>query len=1127
MRELRLIFIALLFASCAGGADVNLARFCTATASSSYDHNLTAQLLTDGIVEAEMPASLEVESSQEGLIGRVERENCLDGDVNSRNIITGTSGWIAFRPYGYAIEADRAEVLYQEALAGGRGGPQMTVSLPVEIDSTGAMRLTLTFPHEGRWRVKDVAFSRQGAPVTDVLPSEHFSSAWMSCGGEEEWVQVDLGVLRRVNAIRPHWLQEPDSYIIEVSRDGEKWREVSGGCRGRFVRVRMKGSGQRICMTELEVLGPETGTGAGRSSAAGTDGWRLCRASEAPEDGAQIASASFDASSWLPATVPGTVLASFIRAGAVPDPDYGDNWEQISESYFNSDFWYRKDLGGITPAEGRRAILQFDGINWKADVWLNGQRLGDIQGAFIRKDFDITPYLGEHNILAVRIHRNAHPGAVKEKTARWTGYNGGILGADSPTFLCSIGWDWLTTVRGRNIGIWDAVRVVEKGPVRVTDPVVVAEIPGQARNDVKGARNDEKDSRDKPWNDEREARNDEKGAWNDEKGIVNMTASVQVKGVCGEAEVEGWIGDIHFSKPVSEDGEVVFDPAEFPQLRDQEMSLWWPNEYGEPTLYDAGFVVKTDGVVSDSLRFKAGIREITWDEQDGALRLFVNGRRLVPLGGNWGFSQQNLLYGPEQYDAAISYHRQMHFNMIRNWVGQVADEAFYEACDRYGILVWQEFPLANPADGPDPSDEAMFLSNATDRVLRLRRHPSIALWCGRNEGFPPLSLDGSLSETVRTLHPGIPYLSSSADGSVSGHGPYHALSAEYYFAHQSGQFHTERGMPNVPTYESLCRMMPLEDRWPIGEMWGKHDFTEVGAQKTTTYREMMSDAFGECASAEEYTALAQWINYDGYRAMFESANAGGRMGLFLWMSHAAWPSLVFCTYDYYFEPGGAFFGCKKACEPLHIQYNALIKQVEVVNLCRRGLGPLTASARIFGYRGNLISEHTASVDSPEDSTVPVAFVNADSTNSVNADPTNPVIADLIGNLPPSEPVCYLSLSLRDASGTLLSENFYILGTEPGNLQALRMLPAARLSSRMKTSGTEMTVTLRNDDTVPALLVRLILKDRGGEEILPVDYSDNYFALMPGEEKTVTVRWKGPEAVQLDITQLGDYNRKLF
>ena len=1089
MKYFRLLLASLAAVSCAQGTDVNLARFCTATASSSYDHNLTAQLLTDGIVEAEMPAYLEVESSEEGLIGRVERENCLDEDTNSRNILTDTSGWIAFRPHGYAIEADRAEVLYQEALAGGRGGPQTTVSLPVEKDSTGALRLTLAFPHEGRWRVKEVAFSHSGEPVTGVLPSEHFSSAWMSGGGTEEWVQVDLGTVRRIREIRPHWLQEPASYRIEVSRDGEKWSAASGSCRGRYVRLTMQGQGQRFCMTELEVLGPAAKFEADCS-------WRVCRASEAPDDGAAIASASFDASSWLPATVPGTVLASYIKAGAVPDPDYGDNWEQISESYFNSDFWYRKDLGAVSVGEGRRAVLAFDGINWKADVWLNGHALGDIRGAFIRGEFDITPYLEkEHNILAVRIHRNAHPGAVKEKTARWTGYNGGILGADSPTFLCGIGWDWLTTVRGRNIGIWDAVRLSEKGPVTVSDPLVVSKISPEGR--------------------------------------ASMTASVFVRGISGEAEVEGWIGDIHFTKSVSADGEVVFAPSEFPQLNDREIGLWWPNEYGEPTLHEAGFIVRESGVESDSLHFKAGIREVTWNEEHGALRLFVNGRRLVPQGGNWGFPQQNLLYGPAEYDAALSYHRQMHFNMVRNWVGQVADEAFYEACDRYGILVWQEFPLANPGDGPDPSDEAMFLANATDRVRRLRRHPSIALWCGRNEGFPPPSLDGPLRETVGTLHPGIPYLSSSADGSVSGHGPYNAMSAEYYFDHQSGKFHTERGMPNVPTYESLCRMMAPEDRWPVGGMWGKHDFTEVGAQKGTTYLKMMEEAFGECASAEEFTSLVQWINYDGHRAMFESANAAGRMGLFLWMSHAAWPSLVFCTYDYYFEPGGAFFGCKKACEPLHVQYNPVQKQVEVVNLCCPGLGSLQASARIYGYRGNLLSERTASVDSPEDSTVPVEFAPAGSApaGSAPADLSSPVIADLFGNLP-AEPVYYLALSLRDASGTLLSENFYILGAEPGNLKSLRTLPAAKLSMQaggksQKTVGNITclkTLTLRNDDDIPALLVRLILKDSRGGEILPVDYSDNYFSLMPGEEKTVTVRWEGEPSAHIDITQLGDYHQ---
>ena len=1038
MKYIRLLVISLLLASCAQEADVNLALYRTATASSSYDHNLTAQLLTDGIVESEMPAYLEVESSEEGLIGRVERENCLDEDKNSRNILTGTSGWIAFRPYGYAIEADRAEVLYQEALAGGRGGPQLTACVPVEKDRLGGLKVSLSFPHEGRWRVKEVAFFHTGEPVTGVLPSEHFSSSWMSGGGTEEWVQVDLGAVRRIREIRPHWLQEPASYKIAISRDGKRWKAASHARRCRYVRIRMNGDGERFCLSELEVLGPG-------EKQVEDEGWMLRRDS--------------DGAAWLPAAVPGTVLASFIKAGAVPDPDYGDNWEQISESYFLSDFLYRKDLGAVKVSEGKRAILEFDGINWKAEIRLNGHILGKIDGAFIRSCFDVTDLLdGEHNLLEVKIIHNANPGTVKEKTAHWTGYNGGILGADSPTFLCSIGWDWLTTVRGRNIGIWDAVRISERGPVTVSDPLVVSKMSPEGR--------------------------------------ASMTVSAFVSGITGETEVEGWIGDIRFSKTVSEDGEVVFSPEEFPQLKEQSLALWWPNGYGEPSLHDAGFIVRLNGMVSDSLCYKAGIREVGYDERDGALRLYVNGRRIIPMGGNWGFPQQNLLYGAKEYEAAIGYHRQMHMNMIRNWVGQVADEAFYEECDRNGILVWQEFPLANPADGPDPEDEAMFLANAVDRVRRIRRHPSIALWCGRNEGFPPPSMDEALCETVHSLFPGIPYLSSSADGTVSGHGPYHAVPVESYFKDQSGKFHSERGVPNVPTYESLCRMMPPEDRWPIGEMWGKHDFTEVGAQKTTTYLEMMKKAFGECSSAEEFCALSQWINYDLNRAIFESANSEGRMGMLLWMTHAAWPSLVFCTYDYYFEPGGAFFGCKKACEPLHIQYNPLSKAVEVVNICRSGLGKLDASARIYGLEGKLLSVQTASLDSPEDSTVPTFTLI----------------------LPEDESVCYLSLNLKDADGNLLSENFYILGAESGNLQALRTLPKARLALRRDGKS----VFVRNDDHVPALLIRLILKDSQDQEILPVEYSDNYFALMPGEKKSITVRGNEESATHLDYTQLGDY-----
>ena len=1059
MKRLLFILLPLALAACSQAELGNIALNRTAVASSNYDYNLTAQLATDGIVHEGEPAFIEVNSS-DGPVSRVERENALDGDRNSRNIITGQSGWLEWRFHGYEVLADKAEVLYQEALKGGRGGPEHTVSVPLSVQEDGALRLDMDFPHEGRWRVKSVDFYKDGVSLGNLLPSEHFTSAWKSDEGQEQWICVDLGSVRKVCEVKPHWIDAPEQWTVEASKDGSNWKAFSKG-RWRYVRLLIQGP---ACLTELEVMDPEKKEPSEKI-------WKIVRASEVHADGAAMSSPGFDDSSWLPATVPGTVLANYIRAGAVPDPAFGDNWSQISDSFFNSDFWYRLEFDWAPG--GKRTFIDFDGINWKADIWLNGSKLGRIEGAFMRGHFDASALLKEgRNALAVRVERNAHPGAVKEKTAKWTGYNGGVLGADNPTFHASIGWDWMTTVRGRNCGIWNDVRMVEKGPAEVMDPVIVSTVGPD--------------------------------------GSASMRASVIVSGCTGrKVELEGWIGDIHFSKEVEEDGEAVFSPEEFPQLKNKEMELWWPVGYGEPRLYDAGFEVKVNGVLSDSLHFKAGIREMRWDSTDGVLKLYVNGRRFIPQGGNWGFSEQNLIFGAREYDIALNYHRQMKMNIIRNWVGQVADEEFYEACDRHGVMVWQDFWLANPGDGPNPDDEEMFLANAADWVRRIRRHPCLALYCGRNEGDPPASLDKALRENVvARLHPGMLYISNSADGIVSGHGPYKAMPTDYYFSDQSGKLHSERGLPCVGTWESLQRMMEPRDRWPQGEMWGKHDFTTDGAQSVKTYNGLIEDNFGKASSAEEFCHLAQWLNYEGYRAIFESANSAGRKGVILWMSHSSWPSLVFCTYDYFFEPSGAFFGSKKGCEPLHIQYNALTREVEVVNLCCGLQAGLKAELEIYDYMGRLLGSESATLDSPDDSTV----------------------SCFRASLPDGEAV-FLKLRLLASDGGLMSENFYMVPATgvthglSGGLKLLRTLPPAKISRKMSVSGNDIRLTLKNEDSVPAYLVRLILKDRKGNEILPINYSDNYFALLPGEEKTVEISFsERADSPILELKQLGDFQR---
>ena len=161
----------------------------------------------------------------------------------------------------------------------------------------------------------------------------------------------------------------------------------------------------------------------------------------------------------------------------------------------------------------------------------------------------------------------------------------------------------------------------------------------------------------------------------------------------------------------------------------------------------------------------------------------------------------------------------MNFTMIRNWVGQVGDEAFYEACDRHGIMIWQDFWLANPADGPDPYDNVLFLQNAKDYTRRMRSHASIGLYCGRNEGFPPEALDRKLREYVHALAPGMEYISHSSSEGVSGGGPYRALSMKEYFEKQTGKIHSERGMPNVMNIESMQRTFSPDALWPQSLQW--------------------------------------------------------------------------------------------------------------------------------------------------------------------------------------------------------------------------------------------------------------------------------------------------------------------
>ncbi len=1133
----------------------NLALQRAAYASSSLDYNLTAQLVTDGIVTDRKPAWLDVKIDGKPLTLR-DKEKTIDGNIHSGNYLFGPKTSIEYLWHNMRIDVDTlrlyCEMAYHPQVVdglylirvmgtkdgrrwqkiGGMSGMGMpgfdtkqTVSsdpnkqedpvrLPlrlmrstIRLDSPGQyVGLRLEFEMKGcaYWRIfefdkgsadsfqrtstrESIDWRAQGQP--QWLPAERFVSALaFSPKDLHPWVYVDLGKEVQAEKVVLRWLNRPRSGVVECSEDGKSWTTVTAlpstrrltdelKCqrRCRYVRVMMDntGNGQPLMLTEMEVWGRGGVVPRQRiDTTADIVNWELRREGD---------------SRWIPATVPGTVLTSYRNIGSIPDNCVANNMRQISESFFMSDFHYRAVVRGSRLAPGKHVYLNFDGVNWKAIVWLNGHRLGQIDGAFHRARFDVSTLLrAGDNLLEVKVLRNSHFGAVKVKNEESTDLNGGVLGADNPTFHASIGWDWITSVPGREVGIYNDVYLSSDDGVSLSDPVVTTVL-----------------SRDKVQ-------------------TATMTPRVRVTNNSDQARqvvLKGWIGALRFAQTVElaahQEKEVTFSPDHFAQLKNQQMRLWWPNGYGDAYLYDAGFAICETGYHDESTRltFKAGIREVSYRDMDTALKIYVNGKRVTPLGGNWGFPEINLNYRGREYDAAVRYHRDMHFNMIRNWVGQIPDEEFYEACDKYGIMVWQDFWLANPWDGPDPVDEAMFLANSADYISRVRRYPCVTIYVGRNEGFPPQTIDNALRQQIARLHPQLGFISNSADQGVSGHGAYRLMPTEYYFKEQTRLLHSERGLPNVPSIQSLRRMLQSDALWPIGLGWAQHDFTMGGAQRASSLVKLLESRFGQPKSAEQFSQWAQWLCYDGYRAMYEGCQQY-RMGLLNWMSHSCWPSMVWCTYDYYLEPTAAYFGAKKACEPLHVQFNPVSRQVQVVNMGTGRHHALNVKAQILNIEGKVVSEQTDIVSVDEDTTANVLTLRE-----------------------PADALYFVRLSLVE-NNVELSQNCYVQGRTDADWQLLRTLPMAQVaidarfepSCRKDGDGTnacsnhldgsdtdadccgnddEMIgcVTLRNTSSTPALMIRLNLVGADGEQILPVLYSDNYFHLMPGEQKVVHVSYR--------------------
>jgi len=846
-----------------------------------------------------------------------------------------------------------------------------------------------------------------------------------------------------------------------------------------------------------------------------TNGWQLAAGPTVKLNGETLSKPGYNSSQWYNAVVPGTVLTSLVKQGVYPDPYFGLNNLHIPDSLCREDWWYRTSFHIPAGHKGDNVFLNFEGINYAAEIWLNGKMLGTIKGAFMRGVFNESNYLNLHgnNTLAVHILPPPDPGIPQEESpSAGTGPNGGQLCLDGPTFIATEGWDWIPGIRDRDMGIWQNVTLQFTGPITVDEPHIITRLP---LPDTSSA------------------------AITIETIVHNLSAQQQ------QVTLKGEIGTVKFEQRLGlkpyQDKVVTFSPAVYKQLIIQHPRLWWPNGYGKPELYSLKLAIANpQGKIENILAVRFGVRELSYEMtvdmpgnarkrveftpsnsskktsifdnidrkeaknevsiatlKDGAdtaslssctdtatapyLVIKVNGKRIYCKGGNWGMDDAMKNVSRQHLEPYFRLHRDAHFNMVRNWTGESTEQVFYNLCDEYGMLVWNDFWLSTEGYNLDVKDDSLYLANAADVIKRFRNHPSIAIWCPRNEGYAPAGIERKLADLIAKYDGTRYYQPNSRLMNLRTSGPWN------YFTHPADYekiacgFSTELGSPSVPTAATMRKIMPPTDLWPISDVWYYHDFHD--GQKD--YVAAMDSLYGKATSLEDFCKKAQMLNYDSYRAMFEGWDSklwNNTSGLLLWMSHPAWPSTDWQTYSWDYETFGSYFGSMKACEPVHVQMSLNSNKIAVVNSSLQNYKAAHVQLQVFDLKGKQIYTFSAGIT-----------INANSLTNIGS-----------AQIPSALSGIYLiRLKLTDDNKHLLSQNDYwkALGGSRSFL-AFNLLPNAHLQI-LKISNHQYKIT--NISATPAIAVKLNLVNALTKQIiLPAYFSEGYFNLLPGESKAVSV-----------------------
>lgn len=923
--------------------------------------------------------------------------------------------------------------------------------------------------------------------------------------------------------------------------------------------------------------------------------WKLIPQSAVGRDSMKIFNEDYNVGSWVDALVPGAVFTSYVNAGIEEDPNWGDNIYHVDKKKYDQNFWYRTSF--VLPEKPKsRLWLNFEGVNRKGTIYLNGILLGKLDGFMQRGKYDITNIYkkDKKNILAVLVQWPQRP----------------VANYAMPSYMSSDSWDWMPAVPGLLQGITDDVYLTTTGDITIEEPWIRTSLSDNKQEAYLWLNCTLKNNSDKEL-----------------EGIISGTINP------GNIEVRRKI-----KIGVGQLVQLTFDTTFYKkEMLIKKPKLWWPNGYGDPNLYDLHLSFINNNDISDSKMIPFGIKQYSYDTTGGVLHVCINGERIFAKGGNWGMSEYLLRCRGAEYDLKLQLHKEMNFNMVRNWIGSTTDEEFYDACDKYGIMVWDDFWLNSHPNLPN--DVFAFNENAVEKIKRLRNHPCIAMWCGDNEGYPLPPLDGWLREDVKTFDAGDrSYHSNSHSDYLTGSGPWTNFKPSWYFTKYPGGFggdvgwgfRTEIGTAVFTTFESFKKFIPKENWWPRNKMWGVHYFGPSAANAgPDRYENAINNNYGKATGIEDWCRKAQLLNIETNKALFEGWQHhmwDNASGVLTWMSQSAYPSFVWQTYDYYYDLNGAYWGAKKACEPLHIQWSYADNSVKVSNTTLKSYLHLIAEAVVYDINGKKLNKYSknANIDVSANSTSDCFELNfniADIANkkmvtasSISKDAENAnaitdgntgtrwasnyndnewVYIDLGKQTDFNEIVLnwedayadryllqvsndkinwhtiyeqkngnggreaikfpttkaryikmqgikratkwgyslydfevynntadrddisethFIKLLLHDQYGKILSDNFYWRSTKSNDYTQLNTLPKAKLNTKytLKKHDDKSTisVTVKNIGSCIAFATKVqAYNTLDNERILPAIMNDNYFTLMPGESKLISIEFE--------------------